>query len=98
MYRKTYSIVIWRDTAPSIMPACKGGSVDNVDNSESLKNLILAIEVAIFAFALSLSISLGLLVGPWLGFMVFAGFALAFVAVMLLSYSRSLKQADGGQP
>lgn len=51
--------------------------------------LALIVGVLLFVFALCVSVALGLLVEAWLGFMTFAAFALACIAVVLVSYANA---------
>jgi len=64
-----------------------------MDSSDKERTLFLTIEAALLVFAACMSLSLGFLVGPWLGFLCMALLALAFVAVLGVSYARSTREA-----
>lgn len=54
----------------------------------------LVIEVASFVFAVSLSIGVGLLVGAWAGFLLFALITALFVVVLLASFRKAQREQE----
>ena len=64
-------------------------------DEEKVGYFIATIEIAVALFVVSTSIALGILFAPWVGFLAFSAFTLAFITVMLVSFMRSQKDASG---